>query len=123
MHHLLEAELGDLRSLPARQPRQQHYLAAERVLHFAGKAALLTQFRQRIAPPDGIEQIGANQRVVNQRRGHLAQRLGIVCDDGSLRAGRDQLFRPAALAHEHLRRTGAVPGRTGAVAARVVRVR
>ena len=102
MQHPLQAELDDLRALPARQRAEHHRLAAERVLDRARQPALLAQLAERISAPRRVQQVGAEERVVREVGGDQSQRLGVVGHDGALAAGGDELVGPGALAHEHL---------------------
>ena len=65
-HHLLEPALGDLLALPVRERAEQHRLGGERVLEVAGQPALLAQLGERVAAPRRLEQVGAEQRVVDE---------------------------------------------------------
>ena len=67
-HHALQPALGDLLALPVGQRAQQHRVGGERVLEVAGQAALLAQLLERVAAPGRLEQVGAEQRVVDEAR-------------------------------------------------------
>ena len=100
-HQVRQAALSDLLALPARQRAQQHGVGPGRVLEVAEEPALLAQLRKRIAAPGRVQQVGAEQRVVNQAgRDHL-QRLGVVGQDLALPARRDHLGRSGAVSDQH----------------------
>ena len=62
----LQAAFRDLLALPGGERAQQQRLGRHRVLEVAAEAALLAQLRQRVAATRGLEQVGAQQRVVGQ---------------------------------------------------------
>ena len=98
-----EVAVDDLLALPGRQLADEQRLARELVLD-AGRAeaALLEQLAQRVAAARGLEQVGAQQRVVGEVRRHDAERLGVVGDDGALAGGGDELRRVVHRAGQHL---------------------
>ena len=52
----------------------------QRVLDVAGEAALLAQLGERVAAPRGLEQVGAEQRVVREPGRNEPERLRVVRD-------------------------------------------
>ena len=69
---------------------------ARRVLDVGLEPALLADLAEREAAPGGLQQVGAEQRVVGQDRRHRAQRLGVVGDRRPLADRPDELGRPDA---------------------------
>ncbi len=65
---------------------QHHGVGGERILEIAGQSALFAQLGERVAAPAGLEQVGAEQRVVREAGRHEPERLGVVRDDGALTA-------------------------------------
>ena len=79
------------------------------------KPALLEQLAQRVAAAGRLEDVRAEQRVVDEVGRHDAQRLRVVRDDRALADGADELGRVLERAGQHLvgARDGEAPRRVG----------
>ena len=110
----------------------EHGVARDGVLEVRGQAALLHELAERVAAAGGLEQIGPEQRVVDEVRRHLVERLGVVGDDRPVADGAHDVRRAARLAGEHdlvagraeapagrRRRTARPPGASGGATASV----
>ena len=62
-----------------------------RVVRLDGHAALLAQLGERVAAPRRVEQVRGDLGVEDQVRRDLAERLGVVGDDGTVAGGADQV--------------------------------
>ena len=82
-----------------------------------GEPALLAQLRERVAAARGLQQVGAQQRVVDEARRHQPERLGVVHDHRRSPQARGHLLGALAVADEHLGRdaAGAPTARLGVV--------
>ncbi len=102
LHQRLEPPLGDLLALPRRERPEQHGICGEGVLQVARQPPLFAQLGERIAAAGGLEQVGAEERVVAQPGRHEPERLRVVGHDGALAACRHHLLGSLAVADEHL---------------------
>ena len=107
-HQPRQAAVVELLALPRGERLDQDRLGADRVGDVARQAALLADLAEREAAAGGLEQVGGEQRVVDEVARHEAQRLGVVGDDLAVAERGDELLRPVARADEH-----AVAGRDG----------
>ena len=91
-HHAVEPQLLELLALPARERAHQQRIAGLRLLEVGVQPAVLAQLAQRVAAARGIEQVGAEERVVREPLRDQAEVLRVVRDDRA-RAARRRDFR------------------------------
>ena len=108
----LQAALGDLLALPvgerARAARASAATGSSRSL---GDPALLAELRERVAATSRLEQVGAEQRVVHERRRDRPSAFASCATTAALAARRHDLLGPLAFPEQHLpfRRRGEPP--------------
>ena len=68
------------------------------VVGVGGDAALLGELVERVAAARGVEQVGGDLGVEDEVRRDVAERLGVVGDDGAVAGGGDELGRVVDLA-------------------------
>ncbi len=98
-HQRRQPAVAQLLALPGGERADRRRLGGQRVLGVGAQAALLDQLAQRVAAALGLEQVGGQQRVVDEVGRHDVQRLGVVGDE--------------RLARQRVDHFGAAGGRAG----------
>ena len=98
-----EPALVDLLGLALGERVDEHGERGLVVLGVDRQPALLGELVERVAAAGGVEQVGRDLGVEDEVRRHVAERLGVVGDDGPLLGGGDELGRVVDLARERVR--------------------
>ena len=92
-----EAALVQLGGLLLGERVDEHGAGALLVLGVDGQAALLAQLVERVAAAGGVEQVGGDLGVEGEVGRDVAERLGVVGDDGAVLGGGDELGGSSSL--------------------------
>ena len=98
-----EPALVDLLGLALGERVDGHGQRGLVVLGVDRQPALLGELVERVAAAGGIEQVGGDLGVEDEVRRDVAERLGVVRDDGALLGGGDELGGVVDLARERVR--------------------
>ena len=101
-----EPALVELRGLLLGERVDEHGVGALLVLGVDGEPALLDQLVERVAAAGGIEQVGGDLGVEHEVGRDVAERLGVVGDDGAVLGGGDELGGVVARADERVAAAG-----------------